>query len=114
MPDGDDLREEIARLEAEIEERSDAIERCRKVILISKLIAAAGALLIVLLLIGIIRFDAAAMFGAMAAVIGGVVAFGSTISTSHQLAAAIKGAEARRAELIGTINLRLVGNGSGN
>jgi len=64
-----------------------------------------------LLLVGLVRFDAAAMIGAMAAVIGGVVMLGSTTSTSGQLAAAVKDAEARRAELIGTINPRVVGNG---
>jgi hypothetical protein len=105
-----DPRDEIARLEAQIEEHSDAIERCRKMILASKLVAAGGAVLIVLLLAGIVRFDAAAMIGAMAAVIGGVVMFGSTTSTSGQLAVAIKEAEARRAALIGTINPRVVGS----
>jgi hypothetical protein len=110
MLDGDP-RDEIARLEAQIEEQSDAIERCRKIILASKLVAAGGAVLIVLLLVGLVRFDAAAMIGAMAAVIGGVVMFGSTASTSGQLAAAVKVAEARRAELIGMINPRVVGNG---
>jgi hypothetical protein len=109
-----DPREEISRLEAQIEEQSEAIERCRKIILASKLVAAGGAIVIVLLLIGLVRFDAAAMIGAMAAVIGGVVMFGSTTSTSGQLAVAIKDAEARRAELISMINPRVVGSGSAN
>jgi hypothetical protein len=108
-----DPHDEIVRLEAQIEAQSEAIERCRKVILLSKLVAAGGSLLILLLLVGVVPFNAAAMIGAMAAVIGGIVAFGSTTSTSTQLSAAIKDAEARRAELIGVINPRIVGNGSG-
>lgn len=43
-----------------------------------------------------------------AAVIGGAVIFGSNTSTSKQAAAAIKAAEALRAELIGMIDLRSV------
>jgi hypothetical protein len=110
MSDGDP-RDEIARLEAEIEAQSESIERCRKIILISKLIAAGGALVIVLLLIGIVRFDAAAMIGSMAAVLGSVVMFGSTASTSQQLTAARSAAEARRADLIGTLDLHVVADG---
>jgi hypothetical protein len=41
-------------------------------------------------------------------VIGGIVVFGSNTSTSKQ-AAALKAAEAHRAELIGMIDLRPVG-----
>jgi len=109
-----DPREEIARIEAQIEDQSDAIERCRKMVLASKLAAAGGAVLMVLLLVGIVPSNAAAMIGAMAAVIGGVVMFGSTTSTSGQLGAAVKQAEARRAELIAMINPRVVGNGRAN
>ncbi len=43
------------------------------------------------------------------AVIGGTVVFGSNTSTSKQAAADIKAAEVLRAELIGKINLRLIG-----
>jgi hypothetical protein len=43
------------------------------------------------------------MVGALAAIIGGVVLFGSNLSTSKQTTAAIKAAEMRRAELIDMI-----------
>jgi hypothetical protein len=58
-------------------------------------------------------FDSMAMVGAIAAVIGGTVVFGSNTSTSKQAAADIKAAEALRAELIDKINLRLVGEAGG-
>ncbi len=110
MPDGDP-RDEIARLEAEIEDRSAALERCRKVVLLGKVVAAAGALVLLLLLFGIVRMEPAVMIGAMAAVLGGVVAFGSTTTTSNQLSEAMQAAEARRAELIGMLDLQVVADG---
>ena len=105
-----DPHAEIARLEAEIEERSDAIERCRKVILLSKVVAAAGGLVIVFLLLGIIPPNATTLMVSIAAVLGGAVGLGSTSTTAGQIAAAIKDAEARRAELIGMISLTVVGD----
>jgi hypothetical protein len=111
-PPGDepDPRDEIARLEAEIEERSEAIERCRKVILVSKIAAAGGALAIILLLLGIIPSNATLLIISIAAVLGGLVGLGSTTTTAGQLAEAVKNAEARRAALIGTISLTVVGD----
>jgi hypothetical protein len=53
------------------------------------------------------------MIGAMAAVIGGAVVFGSNLSTSKQAVAAIKAAERHRAALIDMINLRVVGGSGG-
>jgi hypothetical protein len=103
-----DPRAQILRLEAEIEELTEVIERCRKIILISKIAVAAGGMWLLALTIGIIRFDPVAMIGAMAVVIGGTVVFGSNTSTSKQTAVAIKTAEALRAELIDKINLRVV------
>jgi hypothetical protein len=49
------------------------------------------------------------VIGALAAIIGGVVVLGSNSSTSTQTMAAMKAAEAQRAELISMIDLRAVG-----
>ena len=56
-----------------------------------------------------IRLDPTIVIGALAAIIGGVVGFGSNSSTSKQIMAAMKSAETQRAELIGMIDLRAVG-----
>jgi hypothetical protein len=105
----DDLHDQVLRLEADIEELTEVIERGRKVILISKIAIAAGGIWLLALTLGAIGFDPMAMIGAIAAVIGGIVVFGSNMSTSKQAAVAIKAAEASRAELIGKIDLRTVG-----
>jgi len=109
--DEDDAREEIAQLEARIEELADVVESCRKVILASKAAIAAGGLLILAVAIGVIRFDPLSMIGALAAVLGGIVLFGSNGSTSKEATAALRAAEARRAELIDAMELRPVGDG---
>src|SRR5262245_161017 len=103
-------RDQILRLEAEIEKLTEVIERCRKIILISKIAVAVGGIWLLAPTIGIVRFDPVAMIGAIALAIGGTVVFGSNTSTSKQTAVAIKAAEALRAELIGKINLRVVTN----
>jgi hypothetical protein len=108
MGDGD-LRDQILRLEAHIEELTGVIERCRKISLVSKVAVAAGGIWLLASMLGAIRFDPVAMIGAIGVVIGGTVVFGSNTSTSQQTAVAIKTAEALRAELIGKINLRVVG-----
>jgi hypothetical protein len=54
-----------------------------------------------------IPFEPATMVGALAAIIGGVVVFGSNSSTSKESTAAMKAAEMRRAELIDMFNLKI-------
>jgi hypothetical protein len=112
MADGD-LRDQILRLEAHIEELTEVIEKCRKAILISKVAIAAGGIWLSAFTLGAIRFDPVAMIGAIAVVIGGFVVFGSNASTSKQAAVAIKAAKALRAELIDKINLWVVGEADG-
>jgi hypothetical protein len=80
MDDDGDLQEQILHLEAQIEELADVIERCRKIILISKAAIAAGGTLILAIIIGAVGFDPTIMIGAIAAVIGGIVVFGSNTS----------------------------------
>ncbi len=109
--DDSDLREQILSLEAQIEEFAETIESCRKIIVISKAVIAVGGMLIVAVTLGLVRVDPAVMIGAIAAVIGGTVVFGSNTSTSKQTTADMKAAEADRAELISRIDLRVTGGG---
>jgi hypothetical protein len=111
--DGVDPHEDILRLESEIEKLGETLEGCRKIILISKIAMAAGAVALLGLLFGLLTFDLLVMVSSFTAVIGGIVAYGSNISTAQQTAEALKDAEARRAELIDGSDLRLVGNGAG-
>jgi hypothetical protein len=74
---GGDPRDQILRLEAGIEDLTELIGRCRKIILISKIAVAAAGIWLLALTIGITRFDPVAMIGAIAVVIGGTVVLGS-------------------------------------
>src|SRR5258705_6878012 len=112
MDDGD-LHDEILRLEAHIEELTEVIESCRKDTLVSKVAIAGGGIWLLAFTLGAIGFDRMATIGAISAVIGGTVVFGSNTSTSKQAAVEIKAAEALRAELIGKIDLRVVGEAEG-
>jgi hypothetical protein len=107
MTDGN-LHDQISQLEADIEDLTEVVERCRKIILISKIAIGAGGIWLLAITLGAIRFDAVAMIASMALVIGGIVVFGSNMSTSKQTTVAINAAEARRAELIDKINPRIV------
>jgi hypothetical protein len=111
MDDDGDLHEQILHIEADIEELTDVIERCRKIILISKAAIAAGGTLILALIIGAVGFDPTVLIGAIAAVVGGIVVFGSNTSTLKQTTTAMKAAEAYRTELISRMDLRVVGDG---
>jgi hypothetical protein len=109
--DDGDLHEQILRIEAYIEELADVVESCRKIILVSKFAAGAGGVLILAIIIGAVGFNATVMIGAIAAVVGGTVVFGSNKSTLKQTTTDMKAAEARRAELISKMDLRVVGDG---
>ncbi len=113
MDDDGDLHEQILHIEAEahIEGLTDVIESCRKIILISKVTIVAGGTLILAIILGAVRFDPTVTIGAIAAVVGGTVVFGSNTSTLKQTTIAIKAAEAHRAELISRMDLRVVGEG---
>jgi hypothetical protein len=111
MDDDGDLHEQILHIEAHIEELTDIMERCRKIVLISKVAIAAGGILILATIIGAVGFDPTVLIGAIAAVIGGTVVFGSNTSTLKQTMTDMKDAEAHRTELISRLDLKVVGDG---
>jgi hypothetical protein len=108
----DDPIDEISRIEAQIEELAEVAERCRKIILVSKVAIAVGAGLLLLMILGLFGSSQVAAIGSIAAVLGGIVSLGSNIGTLRQSMAAISAAEALRSELIGGIDLRVVGDGT--
>jgi len=109
--EGDDPRDQIARLEVKVEELAEAVARCRKIKLISQIAIAGGGIWMLAVAIGIIGFDPIAMMAAISGVIGGTVMYGSNSTTSREVDAAMKDAEALRAKLIGGLELRVVGEG---
>jgi curli biogenesis system outer membrane secretion channel CsgG len=59
-------------------------------------------------MLGLFGTAQAAVLGSIALVLGGIVSLGSNVSTLRQTETTIGAAEARRSELIGRIDLRLV------
>lgn len=103
-----DVNDRISHLEGQIEELAKAVERCRKSMLIAKVAGVAGAIWLVAMTIGAVRFNGLGMIISLSAMIGAIVMFGTSRSTLLQADAAMKHAEAERAALIGTLDLRLV------
>jgi len=112
MAQDDEIDEidDISALEARIEELAEASERCRKIILASKIAIAAGFALLPILMLGLFGSGQATALGSIALILGGIVSLGSNISTLRQTADAISAAESLRSELIGRIDLRVVGD----
>jgi hypothetical protein len=108
--DGDFSSDDIARIEERIESLRDSIARCRKLSLAAKLMIGTGAVWIALTLLWLIPYWPGMVFGALAAVIGGIVLLGSNSTTWTQTEAALAASEAMRAEWIGRRDMRLVGD----
>lgn len=106
----DDPIDEISMIEARLEHLAVVGERCRKIILASKVTIGGGAALLLVMVTGLIGFNQVAAIGSIAAVLGGIVSLGSNVSTLQQTMAAISAAEQARSDLIGGMDLRVVGD----
>jgi hypothetical protein len=67
----DDLHDQIAGIESDIEQLAKTLDGCRKAMLLSKVAIAAGAIWIFAYLLGAIGFEPATLIGAIAVIIGG-------------------------------------------
>jgi hypothetical protein len=104
----DDPIDEISDIEARIEALAEIAERCRKFILASRAAIAGGGGLLLVAILGLFGAGVSTALGSIALMLGGIVSLGSNVSTLRQTDAAINAAEARRSDLIGGIDLRLV------
>jgi len=109
MPE-DDPTDDISLIEERLEELAEVSERCRKIILASKAAIAGGFAVLVVTVLGLFGSGQVAALGSIAAVLGGIVSLGSNVSTLRQTTDAISAAEALRSDLIGRIDLRVVGD----
>jgi len=109
MPE-DDPTDEISLIEERLEELAEVSERCRKIILFSKAAIAGGAALLLVMILGLFGSSQVAALGSIAVVLGGIVSLGSNVSTLRQTTDAISAAEMLRSDLIGRIDLRVVGD----
>lgn len=107
MSEGDP-HDEIVRLEAQIEELTARIESCRKFVLAARIAVAGGGILLAALFFGAVRFDPQLLMIAVAALLGGIVVWGSNGSTAKEARAELAAVEANRKALIGLIELRVV------
>jgi len=112
MNDGDH-RDEIVRLEAQLDELAVRIENCRKFALAGQIAVVGGGVVLIATVVGVIQFDPSIMGVAIAAVLAGIVAAGSNRSTAIEAAHELTAAEAKRTALIEQIHLRLVSNRDG-
>ena len=108
-----DHRDEIVRLEAQIDELAVRIENCRKFILAGQIAVVGGGVVLIATVVGVIQFDPSIMAVAVAAVLGGIVAAGSNRSTAIEATHELTAAEAKRMALIERIDLRLVSDRDG-
>jgi hypothetical protein len=108
--DEDNPTDEISRIEARLEELAELSERCRKIILVSRVAIAGGVALLLGMILGLFGSSQVAAIGSIAVVLGGIVSLGSNVSTLRETMAAMSAAELRRSDLIGRIDLRVVGD----
>jgi hypothetical protein len=108
LDESHDPTDDISAIEARIERLAEIAERCRKIILASRIAIGGGVALLLAMVLGLLSASAVVMLGSIALVLGGIVSLGSNISTLRQTTSAISAAEALRSELIGGIDLRVV------
>jgi len=107
----DGIRSEIERLEERIEALRLSLGRCRKISVAAKAAIAGGFAWLALTFLLIAPFWPSLFFGAIAAIIGGIVLLGSNATTWNEIEASLMKADAARRALIDGIELTTVDTG---
>ncbi len=104
--------DEIERLEAQIDELREAIQRSRRLVAAGRACAFAGAALFVSLALGLATFTPVRMIVGIILGLGGLVLMGSSVGSTKQLERSLKQAEDERNAAIDALKLVQLGNGA--
>ncbi|MFN3888785.1 MAG: hypothetical protein ACK4MV_00200 [Beijerinckiaceae bacterium] len=99
---------EIEKLEARIDELAEEANACRKLIFASRIAIILAFAWFAASIVGLVRLDALQLVTILTLILGGIVFYGSNKSTLEEKLALMRALEAKRAELIGAIRLRVV------
>ena len=97
--------EQIERLEAEIDELREAIQRSRRLVVAGRACAFAGAALLICLMLGLATFTPVRMIVGITVALGGLVLMGSSVGSTKQLELSLKQAEDERNAAIDALEL---------
>ena len=103
-----DLHQQIADLETEIDDLSEAAERCRKSMIVARAAIIAGILLVGASLSGLVRTDALVLVIGIAATLAGVGLLGSSRGSLDEITRKIQVSETRRDGIIDRMRLQSV------
>ena len=101
--------EQIERLEIQIEELREAIQRSRRYIIAGRAAAVIGPALLACSMVGLLDFTPVRMIVGIALAIGGVVLTGSSRSSTEQLEITLKRTESERIAAIDALELVQLG-----
>jgi hypothetical protein len=114
-PDPAAIAQNIDELEQQIEALSEVALRCRKALVFARVTIISGFLALLGATFGLFSSGAVGFLLAVAALLGGVVFFGSTRSTLLEVLGRLQSLEARRLTLIDQAPMRTIANDdSGN
>ena len=103
-----DLHQQIADLETEIDDLSEAAERCRKSMIVARAAIIAGVLLVGASLAGLVQTDALVLVIGIAATLAGIGLLGSSRGSLEHITGKIRASKARRDGIIDGMSLQSV------
>ena len=103
--------EEIEQLEAQIEALQEAVRRSRRLVVVGRGCASAGAALLACLMLGVLDFEPVRMILDIALGLGGLVLMGSSKSSTDELEWSLKRAQEKRNAAIDALELVQLGGG---
>lgn len=103
--------DDIERLEAQIDELQEAIQRSRRLVAAGRACAFAGVALLVALILGLAIFTPMRMIVGISLGLGGLVLMGSSVGSTKQLEHSLKQAEGERNAAIDALKLVQLGDG---
>ncbi len=88
--------EQIERLEAQIDELREAVQRSRRLVAVGRACAFAGAALLICLMLGLATFTPVRLIAGITVALGGLVLMGSSVGSTKQLELSLKQMEDER------------------